>query len=108
MSSQHRWFRLFHKSSTPLSLSILATFIIFITFLPNLSLAYTTISGQTIIVDKEWSLDGSPYTLTGNITVSQDVRLSIAPGVVVNMGPGVNLVVSGELIAQGTSTSQSR
>ena len=42
----------------------------------------TEVSG-IINVDTSWTLDNSPYIVTGNILVSEGIVLSIEPGVII-------------------------
>jgi hypothetical protein len=56
-----------------------------------------SLSGTT-----EWTTADSPYRVTGDITVELLSSLSIAPGVVVELGEGVTIDVKGELSARGT------
>jgi hypothetical protein len=82
--------------------------------LPALSWADTTISSN-ITADTAWTLAGSPYIVTGNITVqgstSAGATLTVEPGVVVkfNSGRYMNIGSSsgnpGALVAQGTAAN---
>lgn len=66
--------------------------------------AVTSISG-TIYVDTIWTRANSPYTLTGNVIVSNGVTLTIQSGVTVNFG-SYQIQVNGILNARGTSDSK--
>jgi parallel beta-helix repeat protein len=55
-----------------------------------------------ILQDTTWTASGSPYTLTGNVLVSNGATLTIQPGVIVNFG-NFYIEVNGTLAAQGTS-----
>jgi uncharacterized repeat protein (TIGR01451 family) len=66
--------------------------------------AQTSFSG-TITSDTTWALADSPFTLTGNVTVSAGVTLTIEPGVDVKFDALKSLVIEGTLIARGTETS---
>ncbi len=51
-----------------------------------------------------WSLSGSPYTLTGDVTISSLATLTIEQGVVIQ-GQGYSIKVSGMLLVNGASNS---
>ncbi|MCB9420389.1 MAG: hypothetical protein H6667_11335 [Ardenticatenaceae bacterium] len=61
----------------------------------------TNVGGE-ITSDTTWTLTGSPYVLTSNLTVAAGVTLTIEPGVVVVGGSGTGLFVAGHLEAIGT------
>jgi uncharacterized repeat protein (TIGR01451 family) len=64
----------------------------------------TNVSG-TISVDTTWTPDESPYIVTGTVTVSAGVTLTILPGTVVKFNAtSHSLIVNGTLLAQGTAT----
>jgi hypothetical protein len=66
----------------------------------------TTKTGGTLATDEVWSASGSPYQLTGSLTVPAGRTLTIAPGVAVYLASGVNITVSngGRILAEGTAT----
>ncbi len=66
--------------------------------------AATDVPGQVITTDTTWTLTGSPYTLTGPVTINEGVKLTIEPGVTVNIG-AFTLQINGTLEAKGTSSS---
>jgi PKD repeat protein len=73
----------------------------------------TDFMGQ-INVDTHWNVAGSPYRLTGDVTIAPQATLTIDPGVVIEaqttdgMAAGANtskveLIVQGALVANGTA-----
>ena len=74
--------------------------------------ASTTIAGQTISADTTWTLSGSPYVVTGAVTVAGGgaPTLTIEPGVEVRFGSNGQLNVGsgaspGTLVANGTAAA---
>ncbi len=65
-------------------------------------------SAQTIIpggdVSGSWTLNGSPYQVTGDISIPNDSTLAVAPGVTVEFQGHYALYVQGRLLAIGTET----
>jgi len=55
--------------------------------------------------DTTWTKANSPYTLTGPVSVNQEVTLTVEPGVTVDLG-SFHIQVNGTLRAQGSSTDQ--
>jgi parallel beta-helix repeat protein len=66
--------------------------------------AATSVSG-IITSDTTWTKANSPYTLIGNVLVSNGVTLTIEPGVMVNL-EGYYIMVNGTLQARGTSAER--
>ena len=67
----------------------------------NTTQSYTNVSG-TIYQDTTWTLDNSPYMMTGSVTIAQGATLTIEPGVVVKGGNYSYVIdVKGKLIADG-------
>ena len=62
-----------------------------------------SISG-TIDTDTTWDLAGSPYYITGHLTVAENVNLTIEPGVVVMFTGLYYLLIQGNLSAIGNET----
>lgn len=65
---------------------------------------------NTICSDTNWTTAISPVTVSGSLTIAAGATLTIEPGVIVQLGSGVNLTVAdgGRLIAEGTSNSPIR
>ncbi|MFC2170698.1 T9SS type A sorting domain-containing protein [Calditrichota bacterium] len=53
----------------------------------------------------QWTIEGSPYILTGDVTISTTNTLSIDPGVRVEGEEGFRILVLGGISAQGTTDS---
>ncbi|MCK6546037.1 right-handed parallel beta-helix repeat-containing protein [Myxococcota bacterium] len=79
--------------------------------------AQTTVPAGNLVGSQTWTTAGSPYLLSGDVTVPTGVNLTIQPGVEVRLGPGdslgsgldtvrTELRVSGTLAIQGTSASR--
>jgi len=65
----------------------------------------TNVSGP-IVIDTIWDLGGSPYIVTGDVTVLSGVTLTIEPGVIVKFDGFYSISVNGTLIAIGTETDR--
>jgi hypothetical protein len=96
--------RLLNK--TQMLLSALAVLIVslFASMPFGLAQSGTNVTG-IIAQDTTWMLSGSPYTLTGNTLVDQGVKLTIQPGVTVNLG-SYYIRVNGTLNAKGTASEK--
>ena len=57
-------------------------------------------------VSGTWSLTGSPYIATCNLTVPSGQTLIIQPGVTIIMGQGLNMTVNGNIVADGTAAQR--
>jgi hypothetical protein len=57
-----------------------------------------------ILTDTVWTAAGSPYILTGTVTVTPGVTLTVEPGVTVMGQSGTSLAVGGHLAAAGLVT----
>ncbi|NSW58698.1 MAG: hypothetical protein HPY44_22020 [Armatimonadetes bacterium] len=67
--------------------------------------ADTTVSG-TISTHTTWTVDNSPYVLSGNVTVANGATLTIEPGVTVSIGSSYSLQVGeGTLLAVGLASA---
>lgn len=67
--------------------------------------AQTYVSG-TIAENTTWTLAGSPYIVTGNITVNNGVTLTIEPGVEVKFDGVYSFNIYGSIVADGTSSNK--
>ena len=65
----------------------------------------TNVNG-TINSDTTWTKANSPYNLTGPVTVSPGVTLSIEPGTIVDASYLNYLLINGTINARGTSNEQ--
>ena len=66
----------------------------------------TTYVGGDIDEDTTWDDDGSPYVVTSDIHVLEDIMLKIDPGVTIKFNDDKKIVVDGLLYANGTATDQ--
>jgi hypothetical protein len=57
-----------------------------------------------IASDATWTLDGSPYTVTCDVTIEGGVTLEVEPGVEVRFGSDTGLEVYGTILALGTQS----
>ncbi len=65
--------------------------------------AATQIPLDAVISSYEtWDLAGSPYHVSGRITIAEGARLRIEPGVEVRLEQGAVITVKGDLIARGS------
>lgn len=72
-------------------------------FCTNLLSAQTNVSGG-IYSNTTWTLAGSPYIVTGNVVVFDNVTLTVDPGVIVKFDSWTGIEIRGTLLANGTST----
>jgi len=70
------------------------------------SLFFSTVSAtyveDSITQDTIWTLTDSPLVVSKDVTVNQNVTLTIEPGVEIRFGGKFSLTVNGQLIASGT------
>jgi RHS repeat-associated protein len=59
----------------------------------------------TLTQDTTWGINGSPYTLTDNLTIPSGVSLTVDPGVIVKGANSKTITVNGNLNALGTADS---
>ena len=74
------------------------------------ALFVTTIHSQTNVSgalssDTTWSLSNSPYTVTGSVLIPNGVTLTIEAGVIINYDGDYKILMKGNLISSGTSSS---
>lgn len=75
-----------------------------VTFVCASTSAQTTVSGG-IFSDATWTLNGSPYHVTGNVVLFDTYTLTIEPGVVVEVDAGVTIELrNSRLVAIGTAS----
>ncbi len=63
-----------------------------------------TVSG-VITSDTLWTAASSPIVVTGTVTVTSGISLTIEPGTVVQFNPATGLIVAGKLISIGVTYS---
>ena len=85
--------------------SALALCIALLTSTSVLAAGGTNVSGA-ITANTTWTTSGSPYTVTGTVTVNATKTLTIQAGVTVKFNAGTSLVVNGILSAVGTSSKK--
>jgi hypothetical protein len=63
--------------------------------------------GGTLAQDTAWTRgDGTPYTVTSNVTVPAGVTLWIEPGATLKFGSNVKLLVQGALVIRGVASER--
>lgn len=84
---------------------ILLTLIFSIIYFPLYSMFPTvkaTYVEGPIDIDTVWTLVDSPFVISGNVTINENVTLTVEPGVEVRFGGKFSIIVNGRLIANGT------
>lgn len=74
-------------------------------FAQSLPVYASTDIASDITTNTTWTLEGSPYLITGNVTVIPDVTLTISPGVTLKFASGARLQSVGTIHAEGTVAS---
>ena len=69
------------------------------------SFAAITVS-ENINTNTVWNTASSPYVITNNVILDQNVTLTIEPGVEVRLDPQISMQIDGNLIAQGTESEK--
>jgi hypothetical protein len=72
---------------------------------PSNARAQTVISGGTYTSNVTWTPSGSPYVLTGGLTIAQGATLTVQAGTVVKISGLIELTVNGQLSVVGTAES---
>jgi parallel beta-helix repeat protein len=83
---------------------ILPLVLIFFTFLPISTVHSETYKSNDISGSETWTLGGSPYIITDDITIMTGAMLTIEPGVEVRFEEGLGLTIRGTLLALGTTS----
>ncbi|MEX1347818.1 MAG: right-handed parallel beta-helix repeat-containing protein, partial [Desulfobacterales bacterium] len=119
-----KFYELRLQNQSTYNLFTIIAFIVILFSIPSTICAETSVSGD-IRQNTTWTLEGSPYIVTGDITVASldysyhsdpdSVRLTIEPGVQIRFNPGTGLIVGigfhsiagyyGALSVQGTAES---
>jgi parallel beta-helix repeat protein len=81
---------------------VLCLALIFSALLPISTVRSETYISNDIWGSETWTLEGSPYILTDNISIMDGATLTIEPGVEVRFEEAMGLDISGTLITQGT------
>ncbi len=87
-----------------IALIVLVGSLFFVNYEFSLAKASTNVE-STISSDTIWSKTNSPYNLIEQTLVETSVKLTIEPGVVVNLN-GNSLLVNGSLVAQGSDNEK--
>jgi len=71
------------------------------TLLTEVAKASTLTNGN---VSGTWTVTGSPYIATADLTVPSGTVLTLQPGVTIEIPSGVNFTVNGHIVALGTTS----
>ncbi len=71
-----------------------------------INVSWCTFVSGTITNDTTWTIAGSPYIISGNLTVNNGVLLTINPGVNVQIHSYYDLIIRGGLLAIGEETNR--
>jgi hypothetical protein len=91
-----------------LNLKVLFTvafFALFFLYSPSVKSAGPTNVSGTIFSDTTWRLSNSPYNVVGNVGVATGATLTIEPGVTIQFTGAYQILIKGNLIANGTSSA---
>jgi len=83
--------------------------VVFAATLGTISCVAADLSGA-VTTNTTWAAAKSPYLLTGSVTVSNGVTLTIEAGTTVFLGTNVNLIIDrgGRMLAEGTAAAPIR
>ena len=73
---------------------------------PSQKVFAATDVNSDITTDTVWDATGSPYLVSGQITIATDTTLTMSPGIVVLFAYGAEIDVAGKIIAEGTGDNK--
>src|SRR3989344_374176 len=73
-------------------------------FAPFPALAATGVTDD-VTSDTMWTADASPYLVSSDTSVTTGAVLTVEPGVVVELGPGITLTVAGTILVEGSAAA---
>jgi len=82
--------------------------ILFLILIAAISANSQTFVSGNIGTDSTWAIGGSPYIVTGSVTVNSGVQLTVDPGVIVRFQGGQALVVYGKLVASNATFTSAK
>ena len=85
--------------------TVLALGVVLAAFALPMNALATDVSGE-ISQDTTWTFSGSPYIITGDVTVNGGYTLTIEPGVSAKFEAATRLIILGKLVAKGTDTDR--
>jgi len=65
-----------------------------------------TYVGGYIVTNTTWNLSGSPYIVTEDTVLDENIRLTVEPDTIVKFNMGKKLVIDGIFIVNGTKTNR--